>query len=277
MALFLSVDASAFMDTVSAFFADFALEKLLAAVVVAVLCLIVIKILMKLVDRLLKGAEHIDGTIKKLIRVMLKVVFLFIAVIVVLGVLGIPVTSLVAVLSVFGLAVSLAVQNFLSNVAGGLQLAASKPFKEGDFVDAGGCSGVVHEVGLFYTKLNSGDNKLIQIPNSAIVSSNIINYSSEDKRRVDLTVTASYDAPCEKVMEVLYRMAGEHPLTLATPEPVVHVNAYQDSAIQYVVRVWCANDDYWTVYFDLMDGIKPAFDTAGIEMTYPHVNVHMVK
>ena len=277
MSLFLTAGTAVDFNSIKAFFADFALEKLLSAVVIAVICLVVIRLLMKIVDRVLSRAEHIDGTIKKMIRTVLKVLFLFVGVIIILGCLGVPVTSLVAVLSVVGLAVSLAVQNFLSNVAGGLQMVASKPFKEGDFVEAGGCSGTVVEVGLFYTKLNSADNKLVQIPNSAIVSSNIINYSSEDKRRVEILVTASYDAPCEKVMEVLRRLVGEHPLTLATPEPVIHVKEYQDSAIQYVVRAWCANEDYWTVYFDLMDAIKPAFDGAGIEMTYPHVNVHMVE
>lgn len=282
MSLFLTTspstaDATALIASIKAFFADFAMKNLLSAVIVAVICLVVVKILLKILDRVLVRAEQMDGTIKSLVRVILKAVFLFVSVIIVLTTLGISVTSLVAVLSVCGLAVSLAVQNFLSNVAGGLQLAASKPFKEGDFVEAGGTSGVVHEIGLFYTKLSSPDNKLVQIPNSAIVSSNIINYSSEDKRRVDLTISTSYDAPIEQVKEVLSRLAGEHALTLATPVPQISIMEYGDSAIKYTVRVWCANEDYWTVYFDLMDAIKPAFDAAGIEMTYPHVNVHMMK
>lgn len=282
MSLFLTTspstaDATALIASIKAFFADFAMKNLLSAVIVAVICLVVVKILLKILDRVLVRAEQMDGTIKSLVRVILKAVFLFVSIIIVLTTLGISVTSLVAVLSVCGLAVSLAVQNFLSNVAGGLQLAASKPFKEGDFVEAGGTSGVVHEIGLFYTKLSSPDNKLVQIPNSAIVSSNIINYSSEDKRRVDLTISTSYDAPIEQVKEVLSRLAGEHALTLATPVPQISIMEYGDSAIKYTVRVWCANGDYWTVYFDLMDAIKPAFDAAGIEMTYPHVNVHMMK
>lgn len=282
MSLFLTTssstaDATALIASIKAFFADFAMKNLLSAVIVAVICLVVVKILLKILDRVLVRAEQMDGTIKSLVRVILKAVFLFVSIIIVLTTLGISVTSLVAVLSVCGLAVSLAVQNFLSNVAGGLQLAASKPFKEGDFVEAGGTSGVVHEIGLFYTKLSSPDNKLVQIPNSAIVSSNIINYSSEDKRRVDLTISTSYDAPIEQVKEVLSRLAGEHALTLATPVPQISIMEYGDSAIKYTVRVWCANEDYWTVYFDLMDAIKPAFDAAGIEMTYPHVNVHMIE
>ena len=144
-------------------------------------------------------------------------------------------------------------------------------------MEAAGTSGVVMEVGLFYTKLNSPDNKLIQIPNSAIVGSNIVNYSSESNRRVDISVGVSYDTPAELVKEVAGRLVGEHPLTLATPAPQVSVIEYGDSAIKYTIRAWCANDDYWTVYFDLMDGLKPAFDAAGIKMTYPHVNVHMIE
>ncbi len=263
-------------DFLKSTFADFAFRQLLVAVAVAVVCLIVIKVLMKLVDSLLDRATQMDGIIRKLIRTALKVLFLFIGVLIVLGCLGISITSLVAVLSVVGLAVSLAVQGFLSNVAGGLQLVASKPFKEGDFVDVGGCTGTVHEIGLVYTKLNSGDNKLIQIPNSAIVAANIINFSSEDKRRVELNVCASYAAPVEQVKAVLTRLVGEHPLTLATPEPLIHVSGYLDSSIEYIVRVWCATEDYWTVYFELLDSIKPAFDAAGVEMSYPHVNVHMM-
>ena len=258
-------------------FAGFAVEKLLVAVIVSVVCLLFIKVLLKLADRLLKRVTHLDATVKGLIRAAVKALLLFVGVIVVMGCLGIPVTSLVAVLSVVGLALSLAVQNFLSNVAGGLQLLMSKPFKPGDYVEAGGCAGTVRETGLFYTKLDTVDNKLIQIPNSAIAGANIVNYSSEPNRRVDITVSASYDAPTEKVREVLRRLVGEHALTLATPEPMVRVSAYGDNAIEYTVRVWCATGDYWTVYFDLMDGIKTAFDKAGIEMTYPHVNVHIAE
>lgn len=254
----------------------FSVVMLLSAVLVAVICLAVIKCILGVVDRAL-GKSHLDPALKKLAHIALKALLLFIAVLVVLGYLNIPVTSLVAVLSVVGVAVSLAVQNFLANVIGGLQLIASRPFKEGDYVDMGGCSGTVMDIGLFYTKMNTPDNKLVQIPNSAIVSANITNYSSEAARRVDIAVSASYDAPIEQVREVLLRLAAEHPCALADPAPVSHVSAYNSNDIAYVLRVWCANDDYWTVYFDLMDQVKPAFDKEGIAMSYPHVNVHMVE
>ena len=250
-------------------------SKIFSAVIVTVVSLIVIKILMMVLDRAL-GRSRLDKSLQSLLRNLTRAGLWLVAAIIVLSRLGIEVTSLVAVLSVIGLAFSLALQNFLSNVAGGMQLLASHPFKPGDFVEAGGCSGTVTEIGLFYTKLTTPDNKLVELPNSSIMSANIINYSAQPTRRVEVKVSASYDAPTEQVLAVLRGMVENHPLTLADPEPMIHVDHYGDHAIGYVIRVWCATADYWTVYFDLMDGMKPAFDAAGVEMTYPHVNVHMV-
>ncbi len=251
-------------------------SKIFIAVIVTAASLLVMKLLLRLLDRAL-GRSKMDAPLQRLIRSLLKGVLWSVTVIVALGCLGIEVTSLVAVLSVVGLAFSLALQNFLSNLAGGMQILASHPFKMGDFVEAGGCSGTVTETGMFYTKLTTPDNKLVQLPNSTIVSANITNFSAQPTRRVELKVTASYDAPTEQVLALLSKMAADHPLILGDPEPAVHVDGYGDSAIGYVMRVWCANPDYWTVYYDLMDGFKPAFDRAGIEMTYPHMNVHMIE
>lgn len=272
----MSVDTSAIDELLTTGFAGLTLGVILQALLAAVVCLVVIKILLKITDRALRRLP-MDAMLKKLLRGALKALLVFIAVIVVLEYLNIQSTSLVALLSVVGLAVSLAVQNFLSNVAGGLQLIASKPFRIGDFVEIAGCSGTVTEIGLFYTKLNSADNKLLQLPNSAIVSANIINHYGEEFRRVEITVSAAYESDTELVRSVLLTLAGEHPLTVATPAPEAHVTAYQDSTIAYILRCWCAAGDYWKVYFDLMDALKPAFDRAGIEMSYPHVNVHMVE
>lgn len=255
---------------------DITASKVFSAVVVAVVSLVVIKLLLKGLERGLRRSK-MDDALKKLLRGLLKGGLLFVAAIVVLGCLDIEVTSLVAVLSVIGLAFSLALQNFLSNVAGGMQLLASHPFKPGDFVEAGGCSGTVTDVGLFYTRLATYDNRLVQIPNSSIVSANIINYSAQPSRRVDLAVSASYDAPVDKVLALLAGLGEGHALVLPDPAPAAHVTRYGDSAIEYALRVWCANGDYWTVYNDLMDSFQSAFARAGVEMTYPHVNVHMME
>ena len=250
-------------------------NNIFSAVLSIVISLILIKVLTKVLDRAL-GRSKLDPPLQRMIRSLLRGALWAVAAIIVLGCLGIEVTSLVAVLSVVGLAFSLALQNFLSNLAGGMQILASHPFALGDFVDAGGCSGTVAEIGMFYTKLTTPDNRLVQLPNSTIVSANIINFSAQSTRRVELRVSASYDAPTERVAALLARLAADHPLVLDDPEPAVHVDGYGDNAVSYVMRIWCANADYWTVYYDLMDGFKPAFDKAGIEMTYPHVNVHMI-
>lgn len=249
-------------------------SNIFTAVLVAAACLVVMKVLLKVLDRALDRSK-LDPSLQKLLRGILKAGLWFVTAIIVLGCLKIEVTSLVAVLSVVGLAFSLALQNFLSNAAGGMQLLASHPFSVGDFVEAGSCSGTVEEMGLFYTKLTTPDNKLVQLPNSTIVAANITNFSHQPTRRVDLKVSASYDAAPEQVIALLARLAAEHPLVLDDPEPAAHVDGYGDSAINYVLRVWCANADYWTVYYDLLDGFKPAFDKAGVEMTYPHLNIHM--
>ena len=264
--------AGNFQQTISKITASNIFSALLAAVI----SLVLIKVLTGVLARALKRTR-LDAPLQALLRNLLKGALWAVAFIIVLGCLGIEVTSLVAVLSVVGLAFSLALQNFLSNVAGGMQLLASHPFAVGDFVDAGGCSGAVVEIGMFYTKLATPDNKLVQLPNSTIVSANIINYSAQPTRRVEWKVSASYDAPTGRVLALLSQMAAGHPLVLADPAPAAHVDGYGDSAVSYILRAWCANADYWTVYYDLMDGVKPAFDQAGIEMTYPHVNVHMIE
>ena len=266
------------LDYFASMIAGFAFGNVLSAVVLAVLCLIAVKLILKVYDKLVEKSK-IDPIIRNILRIAVKAVLLFMAVIIVLKSLGVDTTSLVATLSVVGVAFSLAIQGFLSNVFGGIQIISNKPFHVGDYVDAGGESGVVREVGLFYTKLDTPDKKLVQIPNSTIANSNIVNYSSEPNRRVDITVSASYDDDTEKVKAVLLQLICEHPKTLSGEgvDPMVRVSGYNANDISYTVRAWCAGGDYWDVYFDLMDAIKPTFDQNGISMSYPHVNVHMIE
>lgn len=254
----------------------FTVAKLLGVVLLVMVCLAVVKLLLRVLDRLFVRL-HVPKTILGMLRAIVKVVLLFLVVVIAMGYLGIPVTSLVAVLSVVGVAVSLGVQNFLTNVVGGFQLLASQPFEVGDYVDAGGCSGTVQEVGLFYTKVITPDNKLIQLPNGSVVAANITNYSSQPTRRVEVVVSASYDAPVEQVEQVLLAVASGHEKVLPDPAPFARVSKYAASSIEYTVRVWCANGDYWDVYFDLLKAVKTAFDQNGIQMTYDHVNVHVIQ
>ncbi len=259
------------------FLKNLPLSKIISVVALTVVCLVAVRIILFLFDKFVKKVK-LDALICKILRIAVKILLLFVTVIIVLGSLGVSVSSLVAALSVVGVAFSLAIQGFLSNAFGGIQIISNKPFRIGDYIEAGGEAGIVREVGLFYTKLDTPDHKLIQIPNSVIANSNITNYSSALNRRVDITVNVSYDDDIENVKSILMELISKHPLVLnetgLTPE--VHVNSYNANDISYIVRVWCKGGDYWTVYFDIMDAIKPTFDKHGITISYPHVNVHMV-
>ena len=251
-------------------------KKIVTVVIILVVCIVVMKILLKILDRTFCRLE-MDRGLHTFVRAAVRVILWLITACLVLGYIGIPMTSFVAVLSVMGLAVTLAIQGTLSNLAGGIQVLASKPFKADDYIDAGSVSGTVAEVGLVYTKLRTVDNKIICIPNGQITSDRIVNYSDQEQRRVDLKFNTSYDDDPKVVIAAIQGVIGAHPLALFTPEPFVRVSAYLDSSVEYTVRVWCATADYWDLYYDLLEQVKAAFDQAGIEMTYNHINVHMIK
>ncbi len=238
-------------------------------------CMVVMKVLLRLLDRTFRRLE-VEKSLHTFVRAALRVFLWIITICLVLGYIGIPMTSLIAVLSVLGLAITLAVQGSLSNLAGGIQVLVSKPFKADDYIEVGSVGGTVAEVGRVYTKLRTIDNKIISIPNGQISGEKIVNYSTEEKRRVDLTFNTSYDDAPERVTACIRDVIGAHPKAFFTPEPFVRVSAYQASSVEYTVRVWCATEDYWALYFDLLEQVKAAFDRAGIEMTYNHLNVHMV-
>ena len=251
------------------------MPSILLTIVLAVVCIIIVKQLLKVVGKMLERSK-IDKSLHVFIKSVVKVLLYFLVVLIVADSLGIDVTSLIAVLSVAGLAVSLAVQGSLSNVAGGLVILTTKPFAVGDFIECGANSGVVKEIGLMSTKIMTGDNKKIIIPNSDISGARIVNYSSEGKRRVDLTFEASYDAPIETVKAALAE-AVKNTADALTDDVFIRLSAYKDSSIEYTVRVWCENKDYWQVHFDLLEEGKKAFDRYNVELSYPHMNVHMLE
>jgi small conductance mechanosensitive channel len=190
--------------------------------------------------------------------------------------LGIDVTGIIALASVLTLAISLSVQNLLTNIIGGFTLLYTKPFSSGDYVDIAAESGTVSEIGMTYTKLITPDNKLICIPNSAVVSADITNYSVTGTRRVELKISTSYDAPTETVLKALYETAQVEGV-MSDPAPFAAVSTYGDHAIEYTLRVWTATADYWTVYFAMNKKVRTVFNEHGISMTYPHLNVHLDK
>ena len=188
--------------------------------------------------------------------------------------LGIDVTSIVALASVLTLALSLSLQNMVSNVIGGFTILYTHPFHSGDYVEIAGQGGTVKEINMTYTMLATADNKLISIPNTAVVAAQNVNYSSAETRRVEILVSASYDAPTRQVMDALV-LAGTVDNVLPEPAPQAVITAYGDSAISYSLRLWVKTPDYWDVYFLVNQRVKDIFDQQDIEMTYPHLNVHI--
>ena len=188
--------------------------------------------------------------------------------------LGIDVTSIVALASVLTLALSLALQNMVSNILGGFTILYTHPFHSGDYVEIAGQGGTVKEINMTYTMLATADNKLISIPNSAVVAAQIVNYSAAETRRVEIIASASYETSTQKVIDALV-LAGTVDKVLVDPAPAAVVSAYEDSAIRYSLRLWVKTPDYWDVYFQVNQRVKDIFDQQGITMTYPHLNVHL--
>ena len=265
----------AFSDILKTQIGSISLEKILSAAVTAVICLVVIRLVMRLADRLL-SRTRLDERIRKYTLSALRCVLWVVAVISVVESLGIPTSSLVAMLSVVSLAFSLAAESVLSNMAGGLVILVNKPFNIGDFVESGNISGTVAEITLNYTKLDTVDGRRVLLPNKELSAGKIVNYTTLGRRRVEHKVTASYDDAPETVVRALLDAAAATGGILTDPAPAAQVESYGESAIEYSIRCWTKTEDYWPVYYALLAAVKTAFDGAGVTMTYNHLNVHLV-
>ena len=258
------------------FIKNLTLDTILPALLMLLVGVLVIRGILRLVKKSLAKTK-LERAAVSLIRSLLKVALYGLLGMMVASKLGVDVTGVVALASVASLALSLALQDSLSNVIGGFLLLSNHPFHSGDYVEIGGQGGTVQTIDITYTKLTTADNKTISIPNSAVVASQIVNYSTSGTRRVDINVSASYDAPIENVKAALLK-AAELDAVLQTPAaPFAAVLGYGESAINYTLRVWTTADQYWNVFFTINENIKREFDKAGVEMTYPHLNVHMDK
>lgn len=255
-------------------FGGFSWTKLISAAILLVVCGVLIKLILKATDRML-GRSRLDKAVHPFIRTIVKLVLLFTAIMLIAGTLGVDTSSLLALLSVAGLAVSLALQNVLSNMASAVILLTTKPFQIGHFIELDGVSGTVVKVGAICTDVMTSNNQLVHVPNSQITSSKVTNFTASDRRRLEYRITASYDAPVEDVKAALLR-AAEHPLRMQEMQPIARVNGYGESAIEYVLFLWIRPKDYMDVYYDVLENVKREFDAAGIEMTYPHINVHHI-
>lgn len=247
------------------------LGTLLGALLTLVICLVAVRLITALLRRVL-ARTHIDARVQKYLVRTVQLVLWVVTVLITADQLGIPVTSLVALLSVL----SLAVQNVLANVAGGLVLLVTKPFAVGDYVDTPCGAGTVKELTLTYTYLDTPDGLRIAAPNSSLSAGKITNYTTLGTRRIQHSVSASYDAPVQTVRQALLDAVARTPGLLESPGPEVYVNAYGESGIKYIVRSWARTADYWTAYYALLENIKAAFDQRAVEMPYNHLNVHIV-
>ena len=251
------------------------LDKVVHVLLLILVGVVVIRVVLKLLDRVLARSKSLKS-LSRYIHSVAKISMAFILVLMVAEDVGIHTTSLVAMLSVAGLAVSLALQNTLSNVAGGIMLLVTTPFQVGDYVEADGVSGTVHAIDLSYTAILTIDGKEIFVPNSQLSGTKIVNYTVLGRRRVDLNFTASYDAPTATVKQAIGEVLEDIPQIITDPAPEIHLSDYQASSIQYVVRAWTTAADYWTVYYAIQEGVREAFDRHGVEMTYDHLNVHIL-
>ncbi len=248
--------------------------KLIGAVVVLVIGLWIIKIITKTISKLLikkKTDSSLASFVKSLANILLKVML----VISVMGMVGIEMTSFIAVLGAAGLAVGMALSGTLQNFAGGVMILVFKPFKVGDFIEAQGYSGTVSEIQLFNTLLKSVDNKIIIIPNGGLSTSSMINYSAEPLRRVDWTFGIGYGDDIDKTKSVLQKLIDADKRILKDPEAFIAVSELADSAVNFAVRVWVKAEDYWDVFFDMNEAVYKTFASEGLNIPFPQMDVHV--
>ena len=254
---------------------NFTLDRVAPALVLLIVGIIAIRIITYIVKKALERSamEKIAHT---LIKSAVRIVLYLLLGLIVASALGIDVTGVVALASVLTLAISLALQNVLGNIFGGFTLLYTHPFSSGDYVEIAGQSGTVQEIGLTYTKLVTADQKLVSIPNSSVTAAEIVNYSGTGKRRVTVRVSASYDSPVDTVLEALQEAANV-PTAFFDPAPMAALESYGESAINYILNIYCDAADYYATLFEVNKNIKTIFEQNGISMTYPHLNVHIDK
>ena len=191
--------------------------------------------------------------------------------------LNIPMTSIIAVISAAGLAIGLALQNSLSNLAGGFIILFSKPFKSGDYVETNAASGTVESIGILYTRILTADNKTVYIPNGKITDSTIVNFSEQNTRRVDFEFGISYSDDIEKAKSIILKLASEHPMVLEEPEPFARLGLQAEDSLQITVRLWTETENYWQVKFDLTEQVNQAFIDNNVTIPFRQIDVHIIK
>ena len=250
--------------------------RILSALLLLLVCLAVVRLLLGMTRRLVNRAT-LDERVKRYILRGMRAFLYLLTALIMAGSLNVDVSSLIAIVSVFGLAVSLAVQDVLGNVAGGMVLLFSKPFTLGDYVSTADGEGEVAEITLTHTKLDTPSGQRVMLPNSKLMAGQIVNYTVRGVRRADHAVTASYDDEPETVRAACLKALSRTPNILPDPAPQVVLTAYGESSIEYHVRFWAKTEDYWNAHFRSLEEIRKAFAEDGVTMTYNHLNVHILE
>ena len=258
-----------------ALFSSMDMKTAVRGLLFLVVGLVLVRLALMLLSHMLKKSRTIPASAHTMIKTLMRILLDVVVVLAAANTVGIPITSFMVFLSVIGIAISLAVQGILSNFAGGILLLVSRPFAIGDFIECGSVSGTVLDITMLHIKLQAPDRKVVYLPNSTVYSSILTNASISPIRRVDVSVSASYDNSPAQVREAVLDLTRTIPGILQDPEVQVHVENYGDSAIGYTIWAVCEGKDFLTVKYALLEGLYDAFRAHSVEMTYPHMNVHM--
>jgi small conductance mechanosensitive channel len=267
------MDAQQIITTINELVTQWGL-KVVGAIAVLILGRIIAGMIRRSARKILERAK-MDDTLVPFVSSLVYYLVIAFVVIAVLGIFGIPTASLVAVLGAAGLAVGLALQGTLSNFAAGVMLLIFRPFKVGDYVEAGGTAGTVEEIAIFSTTMTSPDNVKIVVPNSQVYGSTIKNYTGNDTRRLDLVMGIAYDDDIGVALDTITKVVTAHPNVLADPEPQIAVSELGDSSVNIIARPWVATSDYWPTRFELTRSLKEALEGAGCSIPFPQRDVHM--
>ncbi len=253
-----------------------AIPTLLVAVVVFFIGVLLAKLLQKMIKRGMRRS-NIDETAIGFFQSLIRVILYTVLIVICLSILNVPMSSIVAVIGAAGLAIGLALQNSLSNLAGGFIILFSKPFKAGDFIETSGVSGTVESVGILYTRIITVDNKTIYIPNGTVSGSVISNYTEKKLRRLDLEFSISYASDFDKARSLILQAIQAEEIALKEPAPLVRMGRQDDSAVVVFTYVWVDSSNYWELRYTLLENVKKQFDANGISIPFPQVDVHNIQ
>ena len=248
------------------------------SLLMALAILIVGRQLVKLILRLITVAlekSKVEDTVRIFVTNLLNTLLMILVFIAAINQLGIETTSIIAVLGAAGLAIGLALQGSLSNFAAGILIVIYRPYKVGDYIEAGNHAGTVKDIQIFSTVLKTPDNKIVVVPNGSIMNGSIVNYSDQDTRRVDLIISCSYEDDIDKVRSVLEDILKKEKRVLKDPKPQIAVTELADSSVNFIFRPWVKRVDYLPVYYSLLEEVKKRFDKEGISIPYPQSDVHI--